>query len=62
MIMKPFTMITIFVLVLVSVIHVLRLFLGWEVIISGVLIPMWASILGFILAGTLAFMVWYESR
>lgn len=60
--MKPFTKVAIFVFVLVSVLHILRLFLGWEVIINGILIPMWVSIIGFIIAGALAVMVWYESR
>ncbi len=59
--MKPFTKVTIFVLALVSVMHVLRLFLGWEVKINGILIPLWVSIFGFIISGVLAFMVWYES-
>ena len=61
MIMKSFTKVTIFILALVSMIHVVRLFFGWVVFINGILIPMWISVFGFIIAGGLAFMLWYES-
>jgi len=58
--MKPFTIIAIVVFVLVSLLHVVRYFLGWEIIINAVVIPMWVSLLGFVIAGGLAFMLWRE--
>ncbi len=58
--MKPFTIIAIIVFVLVSLLHLLRYFLGWEIIINAVVIPMWVSLLGFVIAGGLAFMLWRE--
>jgi hypothetical protein len=60
--MKPFTLIAIVVLSLVSILHLIRLVLGWEVLIAGVTIPLWISGVGFILAGGLAAMLWRESH
>jgi membrane protein implicated in regulation of membrane protease activity len=60
--MKPFTTIAIVIIALVAVVHVLRLILGWEIIVSGAVIPMWVSVVGFLIAGGLAVMLWRESR
>ncbi len=60
--MKPFTVIAIVVFALVSLLHLLRYFLGWEVIINAVVIPMWVSVLGFVIAGGLTIMVWREMK
>jgi len=58
--MKPFTIIAIVVFAVVALLHLLRFFQGWEVIINAVTIPMWVSLLGFVIAGGLAFMLWRE--
>ena len=58
--MKPFTLIAIVVFVLIAVMHVLRLLLDWYVVVAGVSIPMWVSVLGLAIAGGLAWMVWRE--
>jgi len=60
--MKPFTVIAIVVFALVSLSHLLRYFLGWEIIVNAVSIPMWVSLLGFVIAGGLAFMLWREMK
>ena len=60
--MKPFTAIAIFIFGLIALLHILRLLYGWEVTINGIVIPMWASILGFIIAGGFVIMLWHESR
>ena len=61
-IMKPFTNIAIFIFGLVALLHLLRLFFGWEVTFNGMVIPMWVSIFGLIIAGGLAVLLWRESR
>jgi len=38
------------------------LIFGWEVVINGLVMPMWVSVVGFIVAGGLAVMVWREAR
>ena len=60
--MKPFTNIAVSIFGLVALLHFLRLFFGWEVIFNGMVIPMWVSILGLIIAGGLAIMLCRESR
>ena len=60
--MKPFTTLAIVIFTIVAVVHLLRILMGWEVIIQGAVVPMWASYLGLIVAGGLAVMVWRESR
>jgi hypothetical protein len=60
--MKPFTTIAAVVFALVAVVHLHRLFAGWEVLVSGVAVPMWASGIGVVVAGGLAVMLWRESR
>ncbi len=58
--MKTFTLIAIVVFVLIAIMHVLRLLLDWYVVVAGVSIPMWVSLLGLLIAGGLAVMVWRE--
>jgi len=60
--MKPFTTIAIVIFSLVAVLHMLRLIFGWQAVIDGLVIPMWASVVGLIIAGGLAIMLWRESR
>lgn len=60
--MKPFTIIAIVIFALVAVLHVLRLIFGWEAVINGMVVPIWASVLAIIIAGGLAVMLWRESR
>lgn len=60
--MKPFTTLALAVFVAVAGLHFLRILMGWEVLIGGVAIPMWASYLGLLLAGGLTFMLWRELR
>lgn len=59
---KPFTVIAIVVFALVSLLHLVRYFLGWEVVVNSVTIPMWLSPLGFIIVGVLAIMLWREMK
>jgi hypothetical protein len=60
--MKPFTTIAIIVFSVIAFIHLLRLFFGWEVTISGMILPIWISVPGFLIASGLALMLWRESR
>jgi len=60
--MKPFTTITIIVFLLIAFIHLLRLFFAWEVTISGMILPVWISMPGFVIASGLALMLWREAR
>jgi hypothetical protein len=60
--MKPFTTLAVVVFSLVALLQLLRVLLGWDVMIAGVLIPAWASIIACLIAALLAFMVAREAR
>lgn len=59
--MKPFTTVAVVVFTLVAVVHLLRIVMGWDVVVGGTVIPMWASYAGLIIAAGLAIMLWRES-
>jgi hypothetical protein len=60
--MRRFTKIAIAVFSLVALLHLLRFVFGLEVIIGGVVIPFWVSVIGFLAAGLLAVLLWREMK
>ena len=60
--MKPFTTIAVIIFTLIAIVHLIRLFVGWEVTVVGFVIPVWWSALGLVIAGGLALMVWREAK
>ena len=60
--MKPFTMVAVILLALIAVLQLGRFLLGWEVVVNGIPIPLWASGVAFVVAAALAVLVWREAR
>jgi hypothetical protein len=60
--MKPIATLAILVFALVALLQLLRVVLGWEVTVNAFLIPLWASVVACVVAATLAFLLWRESR
>jgi len=60
--MKPFTTIASVFFIVVALLHLLRLYQGWEIIVSGIHIPMSVSVLGCVIPAILAFMLWREAH
>jgi hypothetical protein len=60
--MKPFTSVAIIVFSLVALVQLLRVALGWEVTVNGIVIPVWVSIIACAIAAMLAFMLRREAR
>ncbi len=60
--MKPFTLTAVVVLALVALVHLVRLFTGWGVVITGFPMPVWWSAPILVIFGGLAFLVWREAR
>ena len=58
--MKPFTAMAIVVFALVAVVQLLRVILGWDVTVNGILIPFWVSVIASVIAFTLTVMLWRE--
>jgi hypothetical protein len=59
--MKPFTVIAIVIISLMSIMHVLRLIYGWEVILNGIHIPIWMSLIAAVVLGGVAYGLRRES-
>ena len=57
---KPFTITAVALLSLIALLQLLRFALGWEVTVNGISIPVWASLIAFLVAAGLAVMVWRE--
>ena len=60
--MKPFTTVAVVVFSLVALLQLLRVALGWEVTVNGILIPLWVSVAACVVAAMLAFMLSREAR
>ena len=60
--MKPFSAIAAVVFVLIALAQLLRLVLGWPVVVNGIDIPVWPSAIACLVAAGLAVMVWREAR
>ncbi|MHB9024896.1 MAG: hypothetical protein ACYC7E_12095 [Armatimonadota bacterium] len=60
--MKPATTLVVIVFFLVAIAHLLRLIFQTEVVINGVTIPLWVSIIGCIVPALLAVLVWREMK
>lgn len=60
--MKPFTLTAVAVFSLIALMQFLRFILRWEVTVNGVIVPVWASGIAFVVAGGLAVMLWWEMR
>ena len=60
--MRPFSTIAAVVFAVVAVLQLLRFSLRWEVLVNGWSIPLWASVIAFLVAATLAVMVWREAH
>ena len=60
--MKPFTTLAVAVFALIALLQLLRAISGWEVTVNGIAIPVWASVIAFVVASALAIMLWREAR
>jgi hypothetical protein len=60
--MKPFAQVASLIFAVVALAHLLRVFLGWPVIIDGYDVPRWMSVVACVAATILAIMVRREAR
>jgi len=60
--MKPIATITIVLLTAVAAAHALRLVFGVELTVGSTAMPMWVSVVGALVPGALAMLLWRESR
>ena len=62
LIMKPFTKIASIFLAIVGLLHLARVILNMQVIVGSLEIPMWVSIVGFIVPTLLSIGLWRELK
>ena len=60
--MKPFTLTAAILLGVIALAHLYRVIRPFEVTVAGNVIPQWVSIVGVVVAGGIAVMLWRESR
>lgn len=60
--MKPFTALAAVFLGLLATLQLVRTVMGWDVIVNGTSVPVWASALACLITGGLALMLWKENR
>jgi len=60
--MKPIQTVVVVFLSLLALVQLLRVLLGWSVLVNGIAIPIWASVIAVLVAGGLAFLLWREAR
>ena len=59
---RPFTTVAVVLFALIALVHLCRLFWGWEVTVSGMVVPKWASGPSLVITAWLALMLWREAR
>jgi len=60
--MKPASLIAVLVFAAIAVAHLLRLLFGVDVVVGGVVLGMWLSVVGFFVAAALAVALAREGR
>jgi hypothetical protein len=60
--MKPFTKLAAVVFGAIALVHLYRIVRPFEVVVAGQPVTQWVSVIGLIVAGILALMLWRESR
>lgn len=60
--MKPFTLISAILFAIVALAHLVRIVQGWEILVDDVSIPVWVSVVGVVVPGGLAIMLYRESK
>jgi hypothetical protein len=58
--MKPATLLTFVVVILIALLHVFRFILRVEVTVGGAVVPLWASLPAVLLFASLAVGIWRE--
>lgn len=60
--MRPVPTLVVVFLALLALLQLTRVLLGWEVVVNGVLVPLWASGIACVVAGGLALLLWRDAH
>jgi len=59
--MRPLSRLAALFFAAFAVVHLIRIFQGWEAVIGGTTIPMWVSYAAVAICGLLAYGIWREA-
>ena len=60
--MKTGSLLAVIVFILVAIAHLMRIVNGTEIVIGGIDIPQWISVVAVIVPGLIAWLLWKESK
>ena len=60
--MKTGSLLAVIVFILVAIAHLMRIVSGTEIVIGGNNIPQWISVVGVVVPGLIAWLLWKESK
>ena len=60
--MKTGSLLAVIVFVLVAIAHLLRIVSGTDIVVGGNDIPQWISVVGVVVPGSIAWLLWKESK
>jgi hypothetical protein len=60
--MKPFTALACVILGFIAVMQLVRLLMGWDIVVNQMHVPLWPSGVVAVLFGVIALMAWRERR
>ena len=60
--MTPARSVGVTFLVLLAIVQACRLFFRWSVTVNGIVVPLWASALAFVVVLSIAVALWREER
>jgi len=60
--MKTGSLLAVIVFILVAIAHLMRIVSGTEIVIGGIDIPQWISVVAVIVPGLIAWLLWKESK
>jgi hypothetical protein len=60
--MKTGSLVAVALFTVVAILHLLRMLSGTEIVVGGNQVPQWVSLLGVVIPGVVAWMLWRESK
>lgn len=60
--MKTGSLMATVLLTLIAAAHVVRVVFGVDIVVGGTVVPMWPSVVGTLVTGGVAFLLWRERR
>ena len=60
--MRLIPLIAVIIFTFVAIVQATRYFYGWEVTVNGTVIPLWVSLVGTLVPGLMAILLWQDAQ